>query len=284
MTPFRDRRPVTEGEFPTGTELMLWRPGINRNRLRERAFNAAMFSSPATCVLLGTTLIAMGALPQKTGWVAKIVTILIVAGYALVVWVTFWCADHDHQHSPNKPCFLDETRGEYYFHRGDFDDLPPPAMYTACVIITTVRGICTSPATTWLDPRHLREIHQVAWDALQALEKIRDLRKLVEDPRYQAIANDLADAQACLSVVDDTLDDVVDYLQQVMLLIQAWEQKLTEADLRSRLHAEVDNIPTSSLASTHHRAESVTEGVFAYVTAARDVTNAGSFVWERALP
>lgn len=284
MSPFRDEGPVTEGEFPTGAELMLWRPGIERSRLRERAFYAAVFSSPPTCTLLGTTLVAMGALPQQESWISSSVAVLILAGYALVVWVNFWCADHDHRHGPDKQCFLDRTRGEYFYYRGAFDDLPQPIVCSASTIIATIRGIYVSPAVTWLEPQHLHEIHQVAWDALCVLDQTRDLRKLVDDPRYQVISDDLVDAQARLSVVDDTLDRIVNCLCQVTLLIQAWEQKLTEADLRSQLCAEVDNVPASSMASTLRRAEALTESVFAYVTAARDVTNAGSFVWERAQP
>lgn len=285
MTPFRDDRPVTEGEFPTGTELMLWRPGIDRRRLRERAFDAAVFSSPAICVLLGANLVAMGALPQQANWISRIVTVLILAGYALVVWVYFQCADHDHRHGPDKPCFLDRTRGEYFYHCGDFDDLPQPVVDSTTAVMVTVRGIYASSAVAWLDSQHLREIHQVAWDALRVVDETRELRTLVADPRYyQIISDDLVDARARLSVVDDALDGILDYLHQVTLLLQAWEQKLAEADLLSQLRAEVDTVPACAVASILRRAESLAEGVFAYVTAARDVTNAGPFLWERAQP
>lgn len=284
MTPFRDKRPVTEGEYPTGTELMLWRPRIDRSRLQERAFHAAVFSSPATCVLTGATLVAMGTLPQQANWISRVVAVLILAGYALVVWVNFWCADHDHRHGPDKPCFLDRTRGEYFYHRGDFNELPQPVVYSATMIITTVRGICASRASAWLEPQHLHEIHQVAWDVLCAVDGTRELRKLVDDPHYEAATEDLVDARARLSAVDDTLDGILDYLRQVTFLLQAWEQKLTEADLRFRLRTEIEHVPARSMAAVLCSAESLTESVFAYVTAARDVTNAGSFIWERAQP
>lgn len=284
MSPFRDRWPVIEGEFPTGTELMLWRPGIDRSRLRRRAFRAAVFSSPATYLLLVTTLIAMSAGCRQVSWIFGILTVLILMRYALVVGVNYGWADRDHQHGPDKPCFLDRTCGEYFYRPSDFRDLPLSILYSANAIIATVRGVYASPAAAWVEPQHLREIHQLAWDALRVLDQTRTLRMLVADPRYQATSGDLLDARACLSAIDDMLDGIVNWLHQVTMLLQAWEQKLAEADLRSQLRAEGDNVPAGTMASVLRRAESLTESVFAYVTAARDVTNAGSFVWERAQP
>jgi hypothetical protein len=284
MIPFRDRRPVTEGEFPTGTELMLWRPGIDRRRLRDQAFSAAVFSSSAIWVLLGIALLAICTLPLQDKWTSSFVAVLIVAGYAVAVWVNYQCADYDHRHRPGKPCFLDRTRGEYHYHRGDFDDLPESVVCSANAIITTVHAIYASPAVTWLEPRRLHEIHRVAWNALSGLDQSRGLRKLVNDTRCQAISGDLVDARARLSLIDVTSDGILDCLQQVALLVHSWEQKLVESGLRSQLRAEVDNVPAVAMASTLHRAESLTEGVFAYVTAARDVTNAGPFAWEQAQP
>jgi hypothetical protein len=280
----KEEGPVIEGLFPTGTELMLWRPDIDRRRLRLRFLRAAVLSSPATYAMLGATLVAIGATPRQVSWIFVAAAVLIVAGYALVVWVNYRCADYDHQHGRRKQCFLDRTRGEYFYHVSDFCDLPPSIGYTVSAIITAVRGIHASPAATWLGSQHLREIHQVAWDALCMLDRTRTLRVLVDDPRYQSISDDLLDARARLTAVDDTLEGIVNHLYQVTLLGQAWEQKVAESDLRSQLRIEIDNVPDVSIASTLRRAESLAESVFAYVTAARDVTNAGPFVWEQAQP
>lgn len=276
--------PVTEGLFPTGTELMLWRPEIDRRRLRLRVLRAAVLSSPATYALLGATLVAIGATPRQISWIFVAAAVLIVMGYALVVWVNYQCADYDHQHGPHKQCFLDRTRGEYFYHVSDFRDLPPSIGYTVSAIIAAVRDIYASPVAAWLDRQHLREIHQVAWDALCILDRTRTIRALVEDPRYQSISDDLLDARARLTAVDDTLEGIANCLHQGTLLAQAWEQKLAESELRSQLRTQIDNIPDGLIASTLRRAESLAESVFAYVTAARDVTNAGPFVWERTQP
>jgi hypothetical protein len=277
--------PVTDGLFPIGTELMLWRPDIDHRQLRLRILRAAVFSSPATYALLGATLVAIGATPHRISGLFVAIAVLITAGYALVVWVNYQCADYDHQHGPRKQCFLDRTPGDYFYHPTDFRELPLSIVDSVRVIIAAVREAQASPAAAWLAPRHLREIHQVAWDTLYVLDRTRTLRMLATDPHHQTTtAGDLLEARAHLAAVDGMVEGTVNCLHQVTLLVHAWEQKLAEAELRSQLRTEIATIPDRSITSTLRRAESLAENVFAYVTAARDVTNAGPFVWERTQP
>ncbi len=219
--PRRGDPPVIEGEFPTGPELMLWRPGIDRTRLRRRALCAGPFFPR---VVLGFMLIATGAVPGHVNWLVLAVGVLLLASSVLAVWIDYQCADYDHQHGPTKPCFFDRTRGKYYYHPSDFRDLPPSTVHSVNRIIIAVRDVHASPASAWLDPHDVREIHHVAWIALRALDRTCSLRILVNDPRYQAIPDDLAGAHACLTMVDDTIDGIVDHLDQVRFLVHAWEQ------------------------------------------------------------
>jgi hypothetical protein len=274
-------QPVIEGVFPNGPELMLWRPGLDPTSLRRRALRATLITSPATYAVVGGALVALGAAPVQVHWLFLVV-IVALAGYVLVLWVNYECADYDHQHSPNKQCFLDKRRGEYFYRPSDFRSFPPSIVYSVHTIISTVQAVHTSPASTWLAPHHLREVHRVAWDILHALDRTQTLRRLADDSRCQAFPDDLLGARSRLTAVDDALDGVVNYLRQVAFLVQAWEQKLTETELRSHLRAELDTVSCEPFVLPVRRAESLTEEVFAYITAARDVTNAGAFVWERA--
>ena len=274
--------PVIEGEFRTGSELMLWRPGVERARLRWRAMWTCLFSVPGICAVLGAAVIMHGV--QRIGWWVICLGVLVVCASVLSIWVNYRCVDHDHQHRHDKPCFLDKVRGEYFYRRSDFHDLPPSTVHSVDRIIAAVRDIHISPANAWLDPQQLRDIHRVAWDTLQALDRTRTLRTVMDDPRCAALSDDLIHAQSRLAEVDDALGHILNDLHQAVLLVQAWEQKLAETEVRARLHAELDNLPHGMIAATLRRAESVPANIFAYITAARDITNAGPFAWERAQP
>ncbi|MPZ79670.1 MAG: hypothetical protein GEV28_04430 [Actinophytocola sp.] len=275
---------MIEGEFPTGTELMLWRPGLDRARLRRRALRASLVSTPAAYAVLGVALLILGAsaAPRQVGWLCLIVGVLAAGVGVVGLWVNYRCVDYDHQHGPNKSCLLDKVNGEYFYSVSDFHDQPPSIVYSVGRIIATVRDVYASPVIVWLDPQQVHEIHRVAWDALRALDRTRTLRRVMDDPLCDAFPDDLLHAHSRLAVVDDTLDGILNYLHQAVLLVQAWEQKLAETEVRARLRAELDNIPHDTIAATLRRAESLPESIFAYITAARDLTNAGSFEWERA--
>ncbi len=272
--------PVIEGEFRTGSELMLWRPGVDRARLRWRAMWTCLFSGPGIYAVLGAAVIMHGV--QRIGWWVICLGVLVVCASALSIWVNYRCVDYDHQHGHDKSCFLDKVRGEYFYRRGDFLYLPASMVHSVDRIIAAVRDVHASPASAWLDPQQLRDIHRVAWDALRSLDRTRTLRYVMNDPRCAALWDDLSHAQSRLAEVDDALDTILSYLHQAVLLVQAWEQKLTEAEVRTRLRAELDNVPHDMIAVTLRRAESVPESLFAYITAARDLTNSGPFEWERA--
>lgn len=274
--------PVIEGEFRTGSELMLWRPGVDRDRLRWRAMWTCLFSAPGIYAVLGAAAAMYDV--QRIGWWVICLGVLVVSASVLSIWVSYRCVDYDHQHGHDKPCFLDKVRGEYFYRRSDFHDLSPSMVHTAGRIVAAVRDVHVSPASAWLDPQQLRDIHRVAWDALRSLDRTRTLRGVIRDPRCAALSDDLSRAQSRLAEVDDALDNILSYLHQAVLLVRAWEQKLTEAEVRARLRAELDNVPHDMIAATLRRAELVPENIFAYITAARDLTNAGHFEWERAQP
>jgi hypothetical protein len=272
--------PVSEGQFQTGAELMLWRPGLNHAKVRRCALAAALSSSASVHVALGAVVIVVGigAVPALIGWLCLFGGSLALGLNVLKISVDYRCMDFDHQHDS---CFLDKVRGEFFYRAGDFADLGPPIAHTVERIMDSVREVHASPAAAWVDPQQVHDVHQVAWNAVHILDQTRTLRGVVNDPSSGATAGDLTSARSQLAVVDDAVEAINNYLRQAVLLTQAWERKLTEIDLGDRLRSELDSVPHHTIDATLRRAESLPEAIFIYITAARDLTDAGPFEWEQ---
>jgi hypothetical protein len=147
-------------------------------------------------------------------------------------------------------------------------------------VIVAVERVHSSPATVWLSAQQLRDVHQVAWDALRLVDQTRSLREVLTDPRC-AEFDELALVRSYLIETDEAVDRVLTCLLQAELLVTSWERKLAEIDLLAQLRLELSRVSNETIAATLRRAESVPESIFAYITAARDLTDAGPFVWER---
>jgi hypothetical protein len=276
--------PVLEGEFQAGTELMLWRPGVDRTRLRRRAMWTRLLHKPAMCAGFGAGAIVLGAdsVPQWIGLLLVFVGLIALGVSLLNLWITYRCADYDHLHGFDRPCYLDKDRGRYFYSRSDFTDLPPPTVDSVDAIITAVRDAYASPSVTWLAPQQLRDIHSVAWGALRALDQTRGLRLVLDGQPFDTPADDLVQAaQSHVAEIDEAVSRVLACLQHAVALVHAWEQKLSEAQVRAYLSAELTKLPPQATEVILRRAETLPENVFAYITAARDITNAGPFEWEQ---
>jgi hypothetical protein len=271
--------PVTEGEFSTGPELMLWRPGLNRRRLRWRATLRSLLRTFAAAAIVGIGLAAL-ATREVSGplvWSLIIFAIVLTGISAVGTVVNFRCADYDHQH---RPCPLESTPGEFFYRTGDFRDLPLSTMDAVCRVIAAVQRVHRSTAAVWLSAQQLRDVHQVAWGALRLVDRTSTLRDVLTDPRC-AKFDELAFVRSYLIETDEAVDRVLTCLLQVELLVTSWERKLAEIDLLAQLRIKLSQVPRETIAATLNRAESVPESVFAYITAARDLTDAGPFDWER---
>lgn len=279
--------PISEGEFPSGSEWMLWRPGLNRRRLRWRAIRCSTSRTKVGLALVGIGLacLALRDGPRSLDWLLITFIILITALSVLGVAVDYHCADYDHRHRPDRPCFMEDP-GRFFYRASDFRDLPSSTVDAVCRVVTVVRAVHTSPAAAWLDPGHLRDVHCVAWETLRVLEASRPLRHALADVRSRRdvdLTGDVATARSSVAAVDDALDRVVTCLLQTEALLRSWEQKLVDIELRTRIRADLDLMPPDPGAAALRRAESVVVGVFATITAARDLTDAGPFPWERPL-
>lgn len=271
--------PVSEGEFPTGPELMLWRPGLDLRRLRRRTVLWPALRTFAAAALgeIGIAALVTDEVPREF-WLMIPLSIVLTGASAVAAAVDYRCVEYDHQH---RPCWLERSPGRFFYRMGDFPTLPPATLDHLRRIITAVHRIHLSPAATWLNPQQLHDIHQMAWGTSHILYRTQALRDVLVDPRCTQFV-EAAHARSQLATVDDVVERVLTSLLQAELLVTSWEQKLADMDLLGRLRKELNQATWETIVLTRQQADAVPEGAFAYVTAARDVTSTGPFDWERS--
>ncbi|SFO05263.1 hypothetical protein [Amycolatopsis rubida] len=278
--------PVRAATFPDGPDSVLLNPDIPQARWRGERVRAGL--RPRT-VLTGLAGVALAVLAAASG--SGFGAVFALGAGILAVGVSLFAGWYsaarmltDHRHGPGSPCRLDRVRGEFFFRSRDFTDLGP-ASYAVRTLIAGVGELHRSPARTWIDPGVPREVHRVVWQALCCLDRTRAARVLVDelaaDP--DSVVGQLAvAARKAVLVMDDALDEVVQHVHGCVVLTRAWEAKLRHTELTTRTdhilaalpgHAEVRRLTEA--------AEALPQNVFAYITAARDITEAGAFPWEQ---
>jgi hypothetical protein len=204
--------PVQQGVFLSGTEPVLWRSGLDRQRLRRRAIRRCVLSDPAWFGLVGALVFLIGVTS------APVLFWPVLAGTVMVM-VAALMARHEylrfgHVLSGRSASWrIDRGKGEWYFRTSDFADRGSAAQGTAARIIDAAHLSHTGPAVVWLDLTHLDSVHRLAWDALVALYEAPsahdDLRPVVV--RLELIAARVRDANRWLYHVAATTgtDDLV---------------------------------------------------------------------------
>jgi hypothetical protein len=129
-----------------------------------------------------------------------------------------------------------------------------------------------------------REAHQAAWEALCCLDRTRTARVVADQLRCDDEARESAtQVNETLCGIDQALSDVLRHLRHCVTLAQAWTSKLEHADRETRVQDTLSSLRGGSdAARIAASVEALPQNVFAFVTAARDVTGAGPFPWEKA--
>lgn len=161
--------PVRYGSFRSGTEPVLWRPGLARERLRHRAV--------WRCLLPDAGLYALGGvLTLLLGVAHRPMLVLVVAAGAVLVMVAALIARYDylrfgHDLSARTAAWrTDRGRGEWFFRATDFLDRGPATAATlAAQIIDAAHLSHSGPAASWIGQDHLDAVHRLAWDTLLTL-------------------------------------------------------------------------------------------------------------------
>ena len=161
--------PVRYGSFSSGTEPVLWRPGLARERLCRRALSRCLIPDAGLYALGGVVTLLIGVANRP-------MLVLVVAAGAVLVVVAVLIARYDylrfgHDLSARTAAWrTDRGRGEWFFRVTDFLDRGPVvAVILAAQIIDAVHLSHSGPAVPWIGQGHLVAVHRLAWDTLLAL-------------------------------------------------------------------------------------------------------------------
>jgi hypothetical protein len=281
--------PVHPAVFPDGPDSVLRNPDVSETQWHRELVRAALYPWLFLTELAGILLLVLaGVLGDGVASVLALSAgILTVSGSVLTGWHRASRIESDHRHSPTRPCRLDQVRGEFFLRSRDFSGLGT-ASAAARTLFAGVDELYRSPARDWIDPTLCAEVHRVAWQALCCLDRTRGARglaaELAADP--DSAAGDLAvAARHAVTAIDDALEEVVGHIHGCLVLTRAWEAKLRHTDLTARAEHTLAALPApDQLRRLAEAAEALPQAVFAYITAARDVTDTGPFPWEQPTP
>ncbi|UJW32624.1 hypothetical protein L3Q67_02200 [Saccharothrix sp. AJ9571] len=276
------------GFFSDGPDLILLNPEVAPSRWRQERLRAACRPAIILIGLIGVHLIAIG-IGSATGFAAALLTgagAVIVGASALSAWVSATFLITEHCHDPGVDCRLERARGAYFYRTADFRRPGHAGTETAHWLLTALDELHRTPVRAWLDPDLPDAVHRVVWEALSCLDRTRDARALTEELAADPAAGELtAAAREALSTIDRGIEGVLNHVHGCLVLTRSWESKLRHADLAARTNRTLAELPgTDVVGRLLDTAETLPQNVFAYITAANDVTNAGPFPWEMRSP
>jgi hypothetical protein len=275
--------------FPDGPDSLLLNPDVPGRRWRCERVRAVLRSRTVLIGLAGAAVVVLVVLAVAAGSVASAVLALCmgIAAPAACLLVGRRSAAGvltEHRHGPGRACQLDRVRGEFFFRSRDFTGFGT-AGDAVRTLVAGVDELDRSPARPWIDPAVPREVHRVVWQTLCCLDRTRAARslagELADDPD-SAVGELAAAAREAVTVIDDALDEVVRHVHGCLVLTRAWETKLRHGELTARTEDTLAALPgDSEVRQVEQAAEALPQNVFAYITAARDLTGAGEFPWEQ---
>ena len=277
--------PVRAARFRDGSDSVLLNPDIPQARWRGERVRAGLRPRIVLTGLAGVALAALAAAPG-IGFAAVFALgagVLAVCASLFAGWYSAARMLTDHRHDPGSPCRLDRVRGEFFFRSRDFTDLGT-ASYAVRTLIAGVDELHRSPARAWIDPGVPREVHRVVWQALCCLDRTRAARglasELAADPD-SAVNQLAAAAREAVTMIDDVLGEVVRHVRGCLVLTRAWEVTLRHTELATLTGRILAAVPgEAEVRRLSEAAEALPQTVFAYITAARDISGTGAFPWE----
>lgn len=280
-------RPVTSGLFPEGTDLLIWNPHLTARRWRREALRASIDWTSMRWGIYGVAGVGLGL--RATSWIAAALLILfglvwlgLVAGRIHISYSTW---EIEHNHAKGRRCRLEQRPGEFFYRERDFADLGPRVRTAVDYLVEAVSHLDNTPAADWLDEELPDRVHHVVWEALSCVDRTRAARvlaaKLAAEPDEEELA---AAARVAIAALDDALDDLAAHLRACITLTVAWERKLRHAELAGHVETIMQSLRQIPLQAVADGAAELPQTVFAWLTAARDLTDAGPFAWELLSP
>lgn len=230
-------------------EWLFLRPGVTRANLRWAAMRAGL-RDELVVLLAGVagTAVGVGGGASFLGWFLVVIGPL-ASVVALVEAGRFLRSDDAWV------CALSYHPARFVYRTQEFATLPKAERAVADGIVRTVDAVFSGPASVWIGPEPLRDLHDVAWSTLRQLGEIQRLRGLV-----QAGLESHALLQMVAKMSREAAETLAE-LRNCVLLVEAWNSQLQQA--------------------RRPDAREITEAAFARVTAARDIYGGGPFAWER---
>ncbi|MFI7122657.1 hypothetical protein [Amycolatopsis sp. NPDC049868] len=273
--------PVLDGVFPDGHDTVLLNPAVTARQWRRWQILATVrpetvLKGLVSAIVVGLALVAGNGFAGKF-ILAAVVLIVVLAGWRAACTVREYRGLHEE--TPRTRLRSGEGR-----RSRDFADLGPETARLVRELLAGVDELHRTPARAWIDPALPGEAHRVVWQALCCLDRSRDARALAEELATDPDAGEdlVAAAREAVTTIDHGLREVAWHLHGCLLLTRAWEAKLRHTDLTHRTGHVLAALPGHDhLRRLAHAAEALPQNVFAHVTAARDLTQAGEFPWER---
>ncbi|UUV36000.1 hypothetical protein NQK81_22020 [Amycolatopsis roodepoortensis] len=273
--------PVLDGVFPDGPDTVLLHPAVTARRWRRRQIAAAVRPGTVLKGLVGSAVVGF-ALVAGNGFAGKFIFTAVVLIVVLAGWrATCVAREGRGPHGDTPGTRLRHSEG---WRSRDFADLGADTARLVRELLAGVDELHRTPARAWIDPALPGEAHRVVWQALCCLDRSRDARALAEElaPDPDAGEDLAAAARQAVTTIDHGLGEVARHLHGCLLLTRAWEAKLRRTDLTRRTGNVLAALPGHDhLRRLTQAAEVLPQNVFAHVTAARDLTQAGEFPWER---
>ena len=277
--------PVTVGEFAEGSDVMLWNPALTTKRWRVEVLRA--FLARAVSIRCGAGLLTV-ALVLSFGFAKSLAGALTIGGGialvlsgALDAVITAACLATDHQDGHR--CRLERRPGEFFLRSRDFADLGESARQTAGLLVDLTDQLHHTWARDWLDPELPGRVHEIVWATLTRLVRTGAARRHAARLAGTPDGSDLvATTTAAITEFDARLGELVFAVQGCVTLALEWEAKLRHAELVEHTTTVCAELDAASLRPIVDVAAELPRSVFAYVTAARDLTGAGPFPWERS--
>ncbi|MGW4526915.1 hypothetical protein [Amycolatopsis sp. NPDC004378] len=277
--------PVTVGDFVDGSDTMLWNPALTTKRWRTevlRTFLVRVLSIRCGAgLLVFSFVLGTGRGETLLGALMNGGAIVLVLSGLLDALITAAGLASEHQHKPRR-CRLERTPGEFFLRSRDFANLDQAAFRTAGLLADLTGELHDTSARDWFDPELPGRVHQIVWEALTRLLATDAARRHAARVATAGESDLAATIAAAIAEFDALLDDLVFHLQGCVTLAREWEAKLRRAELLDHTTAICAELEAVSIRPVVDIAAELPRSVFAFVTAARDLTGAGPFPWERS--
>lgn len=274
--------PVLDCVFPDGHDTVLVNPAITTRQWQRKQFLGLV--RPMTIlkglVCTGVAVLVSGA---GHGFGEKLVLVAVTLILVLGGWRVLSRPIADGR-PPYEGVLQPRLRRGEFLRGSDFADLGAASAGLVNELLAGIEDLHRSPARAWIDPALPGEIHRVVWQALCCLDRSRDTRALIDELASHPDAGDdlTAATRRAVEEIDANLREVARHVRGCLVLVRAWEEKIRRQDLTVRTSRALAALPGKDhIRGLSQDAEALTQNVFAHVTAARDVTQAGKFPWER---